>query len=328
MSRIQEILAKAERDGTARRTQTTESFPTAAPVAFPPQPSLSNGQGQAHSTASAQPHSTGSGQPHSTGAAQLVTPRVDGTSALDPFAPTAAAPTPPAAITPSLAAVASQAAPIGEPRTAIATLHPLLVAAINPHSPVAEQYRTLRSRISQREEMTPLRTLVITSPGAGDGKSVTAANLALTMAQEFQRRVVLVDADFRGSSVHSLFGVAGTPGLAELLAGEASLEDVMVYMPDYRLTIIPAGQTPQFPTELLGSTAMRRAIDVLRSRFDRVLFDMPAVTPLADVGTLTPLADGVLMVVRAGLTLRPALDEALGAFADGKVLGVVLNDAQ
>ena len=320
MSRIQEILAKAERDGTARRTQTTESFPTSAPVAFPPQPSLSNAPGQAHSTSS--------GQAHSTGPAQLVTPRVDGSSALDPFAPTGADPMPPASITPSLAAVASQAAPISEPRTAIATLHPLLVAAINPHAPAAEQYRTLRSRISQREEMAPLRTLVITSPGAGDGKSVTAANLALTMAQEFQRRVVLVDADFRGSSVHALFGVAGTPGLAELLAGEASLDDVMVYMPDYRLTIIPAGQTPQFPTELLGSTAMRRAIDVLRSRFDRVLFDMPAVAPLADVGTLTPLADGVLMVVRAGLTLRPALDEALGAFADGKVLGVVLNDAR
>jgi capsular exopolysaccharide synthesis family protein len=329
MSRIQEILAKAERDGTARRTQTTESFPPAAPVEFPPQPSSSVGPAQGHSTTSGQAP-TGSGQASSTGPGQAPRPRVDGSSALDPFAPMALGPASPASIgpTPSIAAVASQAVPIGEPRTALATLHPLLVAAINPHSPVAEQYRTLRSRISHREEMTPLRTLVITSPGAGDGKSTTAANLALTMAQEFQRRVVLVDADFRGSSVHSLFGVSGSPGLAELLMGEASLDDVMVYMPDYRLTIIPAGQTPQYPTELLGSTAMRRAIDVLRSRFDRVLFDMPAVTPLADVGTLTPMADGVLMVVRAGLTLRPALDEALAAFGDGKVVGVVLNDAR
>jgi non-specific protein-tyrosine kinase len=171
-----------------------------------------------------------------------------------------------------------------------------------------------------------MRTLMVTSPGAGDGKSITAANLALTMAQEFQRRVVLVDADFRGSSVHALFGLEGTPGLADLLAGEATLDEVMVYMPDLRLTVIPAGRTPHFPTELLGSTAMRRAIDALRGRFDRVLFDTPAVVPLADAGTFAPMADGVLMVVRAGLTLRPALNRAIAAFDEDKVVGVVLND--
>jgi capsular exopolysaccharide synthesis family protein len=295
MSRIQEILAKAERDGTVRRTQ-TEDFTTS----------------------------------------RAAGPRIDGTSALDTFAPTAA-PAPPVAAAAPISPVAPLAPIAAVPvstvaptdvRTAIATLHPLLVAAINPHSPVSEQYRTLRARISHREETAPLRTLMVTSPGARDGKSITAANLALTMSQEFQRRVVLVDGDFRGSSVHALFGLPAGPGLAELLAGEATLDEVMVYMPDYRLTVIPAGKTPQFPTELLGSTAMRRTIDTLRARFDRVLFDMPAVTPLADVGTLAPLTDGVLLVVRAGVTQRPALNEALAGFDDDKVLGVVLNDAK
>ncbi len=308
MSRIQDILAKAERDGTARRTQ-TETFAPAPPVPFTPAP--------------ATPLSTGAGQ-------QGPSPRVDGSSALDTFAPppvaSVATPMAPGPVMPSLAAVASQAAPVAEPRTAIATLHPLLVAAINPHSPVAEQYRTVRSRISHREETTSLRTIVVTSPGPGDGKSITVANLALTMAQEFQRRVVLVDADFRGSSIHSLFGLQGTPGLADLLAGEATLDEVMVELPDYRLTIIPAGRTPQFPTELLSSTIMRRVVDTLRSRFDKVLFDMPAVTPLADVATFAPLADGVVMVVRAGVTQRPALNEALSVFDEEKVLGLVLND--
>jgi len=301
MSRIQEILAKAERDGTARRTQADTLAPparpaAAAPVPFTPAPSAAGA-----------------------GTAPTVSVRIDGTSALDPFAPA------PIAVPPPTAAPSGQP---GEMRTAIATLHPLLVAAINPHSAVSEQYRTLRSRISHREETAPLRTLMITSPGPGDGKSITAANLALTMAQEFQRRVVLVDGDFRGSAVHTLFGLPGVPGLAELLAGEANIDDVMVYMPDYRLTIIPSGKTPQFPTELLGSTAMRRVVDTLRARFDRVLFDMPAVTPLADVGTLAPLSDSVLMVVRAGVTQRPALNQALAAFDDEKVLGVVLNDAR
>ena len=161
-----------------------------------------------------------------------------------------------------------------------------------------------------------------------DGGAITAANLALTMAQEFQRRVVLVDADFRGPTVHSLFGLSVEPGLAELLSGEATIDDVAIYLPDYRLTVIPAGRAPHFPAELLGSTAMRRAIDALRGRFDRVLFDVPAAMPLADAGTLAPRADGVLMVVRAGVTQRPALEDALAVFDDEKVVGVVLNDAQ
>lgn len=303
MSRIQEILAKAERDGTARRTQAGATVAAPAPVAFAPQP---------------------------------ITPsRVEGTAALDavmppsPFAapfqaPSALVAAPAAA---AAAPAAAAAAPEVQGRTAVATLHPLLVAAIDPHSTIAEEYRSLRARLSHREESMPLRTLMVTSPGAGDGKSITAANLALTMAQEFQRRVVLVDGDLRGSTVHSLFGLEGSPGLTDVLAGQATLDEVMVYLADYRLTVIPAGQTPPFPTELLGSTAMRRLVDSLRARFDRVLVDMPAAAPLADAGTFAPLADGVLMVVRAGVTQRPALDQAIAVFDEQKIVGVVLNDA-
>jgi capsular exopolysaccharide synthesis family protein len=300
MSRIQDILAKAERDGTARRTQTAGGFSaTPGPSPFSTLP--------------------------------VSAPRVDGTSALDDitFLTTAealpASPTAPAAVEarPAAAGLHLQST---EGRTASASLHPLLVAAIDPHSAVAERYRSIRARISHREETMPIRTLMVTSPGAGDGKSITAANLALTMAQEFQRQVVLADADFRGSSLHALFGLDSAPGLAEVLEGELTLDEVMVYLPDYRLTVIPAGRTPRFPTELLSSTAMRRVTDSLRERFDRVLFDTPAVMPLADAGTFAPMADGVLMVVRAGQTQRPALERALAAFDEARVIGVVLND--
>ena len=185
------------------------------------------------------------------------------------------------------------------------------------------------TRITQHEDHAPLRTVMVTSPGAGEGKSITAANLALTMAQEFQRRVVLVDADLRGPSVQALFGLDGDgPGLSEVLAGEATLDEALVYLPDYRLTVLPAGATPPFPTELLGSSAMRRALDTLRARFDRVLLDLPSVMPLADVGTVAPLADGVVMVVRAGATQRPALDQALAALEDTRILGIVLNEVR
>jgi Mrp family chromosome partitioning ATPase len=98
-----------------------------------------------------------------------------------------------------------------------------------------------------------------------------------------------------------------------------------VDLPEHGLAILPAGETPSFPAELLGSAAMRRLADTLRNRFDRIVFDAPAVSPLADTGMLAPIADGVVMVVRAGVTKRPALDDALQAFDEHKVLGVVLN---
>jgi capsular exopolysaccharide synthesis family protein len=295
MSRIQDILARAERDGTARRTQSGESDYAAVQTV------------------------------------DYAAQSVDGSSALNPSPFTQAPFMPPMEPTaaplpgPTQAATVSAAPAAFEGRTAHATLHPALVSAIAPHSPVAEQYRAIRSRITQHEDQA-LRTVMVTSPGEGEGKSITAANLALAMAQEFQRRVVLVDADLRGPSVHALFGLEGGPGLAEVLAGEVTLDDALVYLPDYRLTVLPAGNTPEFPTELLGSAGMRRAIDTLRARFDRVLLDLPAVAPLADVGTVAPLADGVVMVVRAGVTQRPALDQALAALEDSKVLGVVLNE--
>jgi protein-tyrosine kinase len=320
MSRIQDILARAERDGTARRTQPS---PTLVPTA----PEL--------------------------GAPDYGAPATHGSSALDraPFIPvkepvapagtvvTAIAPvvTPPIAplVTPAVTPAAVDARPAMAPgrpelvdgRTEHAVLHPALVSAIAPHSAIAEQYRAIRSRITQHEEHSPLRTVMITSPGGSEGKSITAANLALAMAQEFQRQVVLVDADLRRPSVQALFGIDGTcPGLSDVLAGEATLDEALVYLSDFRLTLLPAGTTPQFPTELLGSAAMRRVVDTLRARFDRVLLDLPSVMPLADVGTVAPLADGVVMVIRAGITPRPALDQALAVLEDTKILGVVLNE--
>ena len=275
MSRIQDILAKADRDGTARRLQ-----PTPAPMT----------------------------------SASVLTPAFETPLGTSPFV----AATLPA---PTTAAPAARA----EPRTARATLHPSLVAAIAPHSDVAEQYRSIRAKITTREEMGPLRTIGITSPAARDGKSVTAANLALTMAQEFQRQVVLVDADLRHPSVHSLFAIERGPGLTEVLKGEATLDDALVYLPEFQLSLLPAGTGAEYPTELLGSAAMRRTLDALGGRFDRMLLDLPAALPLADVGTVAPYTDGLLMVVRAGVTQRPALDQALAIFEEQKVLGVVLN---
>ena len=295
MSRIQDILARAERDGTARRTQSTPTLVPPAAEFTPP---------------------------------DFDPPAIDGTSALD-RAPFIAAKESSMPVAVPVATMMPAVAPAvtTEGRTAAAILHPALVSAIAPHSAVAEQYRAIRARLTQHEDHTALRTVMVTSPGTGEGKSITAGNLALTMAQELQRRVVLVDGNLRAPSLQALFGIdVSGPGLSEVLTGQATLEEALVYLPDFRLTVLPAGTPAQFPTELLGSAAMRRALDTLRAQFDRVLIDLPAVMPLADVGTVAPLVDGVVMVVRAGVTQRPALDQALAALDDTRVLGVVLNE--
>jgi len=276
MSRIHDILKKAERDGGVHRTRALDAdgSSTAAAVAEPP-----------------------------------VTP-----------APSLPARHPGA----SAEAVPVSAEPL---RSSSAQLDPRLVAAHGSQSFAAEQYRSLRTRVKSAENGRALRAVIITSPNKGDGKSLTAANLALTMAQEFQQRVLLVDADLRRPSIHRLFGITDAPGLSDVLMGGAAIDDALVAVPEHGLTILPSGAVPTHPAELLGSAAMRRVLDTLRTRFDRILIDMPPVAPLADVGIASPMADGILMIVRAGVTPRPAIERALSGLDMTKVLGLVLNDA-
>jgi capsular exopolysaccharide synthesis family protein len=282
MSRIQYILNKAEREGTARRTRGLGDISSTSAVATPPP--------AAPPVARAQP------------------------AAFEP----AIAPWTSTATAPALAPPATVVTP---------TLDPQLVSAVAPQSPVAERYRLLRTRIKRAEHGRTMRSIVITSPAKGDGKSLTAANLALTMAQEFHQRVLLVDADLRRPTIAQLFGVSATPGLTEVLMGVADLDAALVHLPDQRLTLLPAGAPAAQPAELLGSSSMRRILETLRGRFDRILIDMPPVAPVADVHVLSPMADGLLMIVRAGSTQKPAIERALAGLDVSKVLGLVLNAA-
>jgi capsular exopolysaccharide synthesis family protein len=277
MSRIQDILSKAERDGNTRRTRgLSDEALMSPPVTIGSRPQ----------------------QPaYEAGAAQAWTP-----------AATAVAIEPEQTLTTS-------------------TLDPRLVAALASHSLAAEQYRSLRTRIKQAENGRAVRAIVITSPNKGDGKSLTAANLALTMAQEFQQRVLLIDADLRRPAIHSLIGVPGGPGLADVLMGALELSQALVNVEHHHLTLLPAGSVPHHPAELLGSAAMRRVLDSLRNRYDRILIDMPPVAPLADLHIVAAMADGLLMIVRAGVTPRPAIERALSGLDMSKVLGLVLNES-
>ena len=307
MSRIQNILDKAERDGASLRT-TRVGVPAAVPAPAP-----------ATQVAATVPITIDIPTPATPPVPMpvpepvLVRDIVPGAPPVQSPAHTAASSAPPAAND----AIQSYTV----------RLNPLLVAGLAPKSLAAEQYRQLRTRLSHAEGANNLRTVLITSPQKGEGKSVTSANLALTMAQELQRRVIIVEADLRKPSLQHLFGLPPGPGLSEYLAGAAELKDVMRFLPDHNLTVIHAGTAPTNPAELLGSTAMRRLLDQLRTRYDRVLLDTPPVLPLADVAVLAPLVDGTLLVVRAGVTPKPAIENALRAFDSSRLLGVVLNES-
>jgi protein-tyrosine kinase len=207
------------------------------------------------------------------------------------------------------------------------TLDKDMVAALSPFSPAAEQFRTLRTRIAQVESAGQRRVILVTSPGTGDGKTVTAANLALTMAQEFQRQVLLIDGDLRNARLHECLGIPREPGLSDVLAGDVPLEDALVSLSEYRVIALPAGTPHGRPTELLSSEPMRRLIENLGRRFDRVVIDSTSAH-FADAGVLEPLVDGVLLIVRAGRTSRPSVARALGLVPRAKLLGLVLNDSR
>ena len=201
---------------------------------------------------------------------------------------------------------------------------PLLVATSQPASPAAEQDRSLRSRISRAQSDQAMQVIQITSPGGHDGKTVTALNLALTMAQEFQRRVLIVDTDLRRPAVHEMLGLPPGPGLVDVLTGDASLEDALIEIPDCRLTVLRAGRTYDRSAEMLGSAPMRRLMDTLRSEFDRIVVDSAPTTVTDPVAVLT-LADSVILVVREGTTTKPAIARAVSSLGTTKLLGMVFN---
>jgi capsular exopolysaccharide synthesis family protein len=212
-------------------------------------------------------------------------------------------------------------------RVASGRLHPTLAAALQPGSGGAEQYRSLRTRIQQLAHGRNISALLITSPAGGEGRTHTAANLALSMTQEADRRVCIVDANLRGAQLRHLFGLSDGPDLGDVLAERAPLDEALVHLENYNLTVLP-GDEATTHSELLGSTAMRRVMQALRAQFDRIVIDAPAALPVADVALLTPLVDALVLVVRAGVTTKPSIHEAIDSINSDKLLGVVLNDAR
>jgi capsular exopolysaccharide synthesis family protein len=205
-----------------------------------------------------------------------------------------------------------------------------LVAAHSPDAVAARQYRSVCSRIVHADQGASLKVIMITSPGHAEGKSVTAANLALTIAREYQRPICLVDANLRSPRLHDMFGLDASemgPGLVDILAGRATLDQALTHIEPAGVTLLPAGSGSEHPAELLSTPLMRRTIDHLRAQFDRVVIDTPAALPMVDLGLLEPLADRIVLVVRAGITSKASIQDVMSTLDTDRLLGVVLNEA-
>jgi non-specific protein-tyrosine kinase len=202
-----------------------------------------------------------------------------------------------------------------------------LAALRHPRSGVAEAYRTLRTNIDFASVHAPIRSLLVTSSVPGEGKTVTAANLAVVFARA-GRQVLLVDADLRKPGIHLIFDLPNAHGLTTLLrSDEVGLDAIAHESKQENLRILTTGPLPPNPAELLGSQRMRTIIERLKTGNDLLIFDGPPLQAVTDSAVLSSFMDGTLLVVDAGHTHRRSVRQGREALAKvgANVLGVVLN---
>ncbi|MFZ5915755.1 MAG: CpsD/CapB family tyrosine-protein kinase [Chloroflexota bacterium] len=204
-----------------------------------------------------------------------------------------------------------------------------LITITDPRSPASEAYRTLRTNLEFFSLDAPIRTLLVTSPGAEEGKSTVLANLAVTLAQ-VGKQVILADCDLRRPSQHALFGLDNTTGLTTMMLDEGAQSELPLRQSGVDgLRLLPAGPTPPNPAELLGSRRMKEALTALLEQADLVLLDAPPVLAVTDALVLAVQTDGVLLVVKAGATRRDHVQQARERLerVNARVVGAVLNNA-
>ncbi|BAC14856.1 CpsD/CapB family tyrosine-protein kinase [Oceanobacillus iheyensis] len=202
-----------------------------------------------------------------------------------------------------------------------------LITKINPRSPISEQYRTIRTNLQFASVDSDLRSILLTSAGPSEGKSMTTANLAIVYAQQ-GKRVLLVDADLRKPTIHYTFRLDNLRGLSNILVGETSLRDAVESSDVENLDLISCGPIPPNPSELLGSKRMQFFIEEAKQSYDIVIFDMPPVLAVTDAQVMSNFVDGTILVVRSKQTENDAANRAMEALqsVNANVLGAVLND--
>ncbi len=232
----------------------------------------------------------------------------------------------PAPTHPAAAVSLERSREIGHPGEARGRVDEKLASVLSPHSFEADQYRVLRQFLDAARAARPLKVVALTSAAAGDGKTTTAVNLAVTLGQSPGARVLLVDVDLRRPLVARALGLDPTaPGLAEgVVSGDTDL-DAMVRPTPYNVNVVTAGQPPPNAYHVLESPRVAQLLDQARDAYDYVVLDMPPVLLVPDCTLLARWVDGFLLVVGAHRTPRKLLADTLNAIEPDKVLGIVLN---
>jgi capsular exopolysaccharide synthesis family protein len=213
----------------------------------------------------------------------------------------------------------------------VSTIDPRIITYFDSKSIVSEQYKILATNLLALNRSNPPRTLAITSSIAGEGKTVTALNLAITLSKALHNpRIVLIDADMRKSQMIKYLGVSERKGLSEYLDGQASLEEVLFNLDIENLSFIAAGATALHPAELLASRRMKDLLQILQGQYDFVIIDTPPVIPVTDAVIVGGNVDGVLMVIESGHTQRGIVSRSseLLLQANANILGYTLSNVE
>lgn len=215
-----------------------------------------------------------------------------------------------------------------EPQLITGELHPNLITYYNPQTVEAEQFRIIKTSIMFPEKGEPPKTIMVTSAIPGEGKSFVAGNLAISMAQNIDNHVLLIDCDMRLPTIHKLFGFKDNiTGLSSYLTGDATLPSLFVKTVIDKLTVLPGGRPPHNPSELLSSDRMAHLLDELKTRYsDRyVVIDTPPPQLTAEANAIAKRVDGIILVIKYGSTSRLFIKELVDMFGKEKILGIVFN---
>jgi capsular exopolysaccharide synthesis family protein len=202
-----------------------------------------------------------------------------------------------------------------------------LITDIRKNSPISEQFRTIRTNIEFSAVDREIKTIVVTSAGPGEGKSTTAANLAVVMAQN-GRSTLLIDADMRKPTAHYTFGVPNLTGLTNVLTKQSDVELTVKATKIENLSLLPCGPIPPNPAELLNSRMMSLLLERAQELFDTIIIDTPPVMAVTDAQILASKCDGTVLVLSSGKTDREEVKKAkeLLTKANAKLLGAILNN--
>lgn len=204
------------------------------------------------------------------------------------------------------------------------------VMAANKYGPFIDAYKILRTQVMQRLRENGWNVVGVTSPGHGEGKTLTAVNLAVSLAMDTTQTVLLVDSDLQDPTVHQVFGLQNCLGLADYLLDDQPVEDLLIHPGIGRFVLLPGGRALSNSTEILTSPKMLALVEELKHRYPSrvVVFDLPPLLHTADVLAFSPYTDALLMVVEEGKTTGEELQRALALIKGSRpVLGTVLNKA-